>query len=34
MQDTELVVGAALCLAGGDFGISINSSYWVFEGRR
>jgi hypothetical protein len=28
MQDTELVVGVALCLAGGDFHISMRNSYF------
>ncbi len=28
MQNTELVVGAALCLAGGDFHISMRNSHF------
>ena len=28
MQDTELVAGAALCFAGGDFHISMRNSYF------
>ncbi len=28
MQDTELVVTATLCLAGGDFHISMKKSYF------
>jgi len=32
MQDTELVVTATLCIAGGGFHISMKDSYPVFAG--